>query len=137
MKPRSGKNKGQRLQKFVVDSLRKKFNLDEDRDYFSGDIQARLMGGSGVDVMLSPHAEELIPFDIECKYQEKWSVESWFEQAIANTIEGRIPLLICKKNYHNPVVFIRHNDLMDLHGCEGRWGDMLIRIEFNEFLKMW
>lgn len=136
MKPRSGKNKGQRLQKFVVDAFREKFSLDEGRDYFSGDIQARLMGGSGVDVMLSPRAEELIPFDIECKNQEKWSVESWWEQAVANTRPGRIPLLICKKNYHVPVVFIRHSDLMNLNECEGGF-DILIRIEFSEFLKMW
>lgn len=134
MKTRSGKNKGQRLQKFVVQALREKFGLDEGRDHFSGDIQAKLMGGAGIDIMLSPHAETLIPFDIECKNHEKWDITKFWEQTTANC--KRIPLLICKRNRYSPVVFIQVSDFVSLFGCQ-KDDNSLIQLSFEDFLKLW
>lgn len=115
MKTRSAKNKGQRLQKQVVSSLRNKFCLDlnEETD-FDGDISARQMGGSGVDIILSPHAKTLIPFDIECKNTEKTSVWNWILQAEENTKKGRIPLVVFKRNRSKTYAIIEFDKLIGL-----------------------
>ena len=43
------------------------------------------MGESGRDIRLSPSAEKVVPFDIECKNTEKINIWSALEQAEKNT----------------------------------------------------
>ena len=94
MKTSSCKAKGRSLQNFVRDSFRNMFKITLE----DGDIESRQMGGTGTDIILSPSAKKLIPFDCECKNQEKLNIWKAIEQAESNSEEGRIPLLIFKKN---------------------------------------
>jgi len=110
---RSGKTKGQEFQKWVVRQLRLNYCLDRDESScFDGDVQAQPMGQSGVDVKLSPHARQLIPFDIECKRAEKWNVHEWWSQTETNA--KAVPLLVMKRNHKEPLALIKFEDLLDL-----------------------
>ncbi len=102
MKTSSAKSKGRELQKDVVRQLRARYLFDQDDAYsvncYEGDIQARQMGGSGTDVILSPAAQKVIPFDIECKRHEKLNIWQALEQTKTNTKQGRVPLLVFRRN---------------------------------------
>lgn len=113
MKTRSAKNKGKRLQNLVTLKFRELFRgiLTE------GDIQSQTMGVNGTDVVLSPSAKNLIPYDIECKNNESLVgavMADAIEQAETNTEQGRIPLLIFKSNNQPERVILRLDDFMDL-----------------------
>lgn len=111
MKIRSRKNKGKRLQKYVQSLLLEKtksFGLVE------GDIQNTVMGESGRDIKLSPAAETVIPFDIECKNTEKINIWSAIQQAENNCKEGRIPMVIFSKNYSKTYAVIELDKLLNL-----------------------
>ena len=115
MKTRSCKNKGQRLQKFVVTELREQLNFDVGvTTCFEGVIQANPMGNSGRDVKLSGDAQDKIRYDIECKNCEAWNIPNFWKQTITNTDEGRKPLLVIKKNRHEPLVVMRFSDWKEL-----------------------
>ena len=93
MKSRSAKNKGVRLQNAIRDLLYKFYPSLE-----SGDIKTAVMGESGTDIKLSPLAKKSIIFDIEAKNQEKLNIWSALNQAEDNAEEGRIPLVVFKRN---------------------------------------
>jgi len=110
MKTSTAKAKGRRLQDYVRDTLRFIFKdkLEED------DITSRQMGGSGTDIILTPSARKLIPFDIEAKNQEKLNVAQALKQAADNSKPDRIPLLVFHKNH----------------------GKVYVGIEFDSFIKL-
>lgn len=123
MKTSSAKGKGRQLQKDVVMLLRNKHDIDVNyqadgrsvsTNCYEGDIQARQMGGSGVDVMLSPAAQKIIPFDIECKRQEKLNIWQSLDQTRANTKEGRVPLLVFRRNKDIAWACLPFEDLLRL-----------------------
>lgn len=115
MKPRSAKAKGAKLQNDVALLLRKYTGLDKGQaSNHEGDIQGRSLGSQGTDVVLSPRAKELIPFDIECKNAESWHINDWWDQTVANTAKDRIPLLIMKKNRMKPLIAMDMNDFFRL-----------------------
>jgi len=114
MNTRSSKNKGQRLQKEVVTTLRNKYGYDKGLTDFEGDIQANPMGNSGVDIKLSPTANKTIPFDIECKNTEKASVWQWIKQAETNTKPGRVPLVVFRRNRSKTYAIIDFERLLNL-----------------------
>ena len=93
IKVRSRKNKGARLQNKVREML-----LEHYSELRDGDIKTAVIGESGRDIKFSPLAEDTIIFDIECKNQEKMNLWQSLEQAESNTKQGRIPLLIFKRN---------------------------------------
>jgi hypothetical protein len=49
------------------------------------EIASREMGQSGADVRLSPTAQLLFPFSVECKDDGKWNIKTAIKQAQANT----------------------------------------------------
>ena len=62
MKPSSAKAKGRLMQQQLMRALLAKFpQLEKD------DITSRSMGANGSDLLLSPAARKLIPYDFECK----------------------------------------------------------------------
>lgn len=109
MRVSSKKAKGRRLQDAVVESLYE--NFDSLRQ---GDIKPAIMGESGKDVKLSPLAEDTIPFDIECKNMEKINVWNEFKQAESNTKNGRMPLLVFKRNRSDTYAMLKWEDLLKL-----------------------
>jgi len=111
LKTRSAKNKGKRLQKEVQKLLLEKTHHYGLQD---GDIQNTIMGEAGRDIKLSPAAEKVIPFDIECKNQEKLNIWDAIQQAQDNTKEGRIPLLVFRKNNAKTYAVIEFEQLLKL-----------------------
>lgn len=111
MKTSSAKSKGRRLQKYIAQQLSETYNLPWGVDQ---DISSREMGQSGTDIRLSPLAKQTIPFDIEAKNQETWSIPAWWAQCLSNTSEGRTPLLVCSKNRFDTLAVLRFEDLLRL-----------------------
>ena len=110
---RSRKNKGKRLQNSVTLKLRDLFK----EILVDGDIQSQTMGMTGVDVVFSPSAKNIIPYDIECKNNETILSSTMREALIQteeNTEEGRIPLLIFKSNNEPERAVIKLDDFLDL-----------------------
>ena len=109
MKTSSAKAKGRRLQDAVKQLLMEKYTQLRE-----GDIKTAIMGESGRDIILSPSAEDVIPFDIEAKNQEKLSIWSALEQAESNQKEGRIPLLVFKRNRSKTYAVLEFERLLEL-----------------------
>lgn len=109
MKTSSAKAKGRRLQDAVVKLLKETYTTLRE-----GDITPAIMGESGRDIKLSPTAEDVIPFDIECKNQEKISIWAAIEQAEFNVKEGRIPLVIFKRNRSKTYAMLELEKLLEI-----------------------
>ena len=109
----SSKAKGRRLQNSVVLKIRELF-----KDILvDGDIKPAIMGTSGVDVVLSPSAKNIIAFDCECKNVEKLigsSLTKAIQQAEGNTEKNRTTLLIFKKNQEPERVILKLDDFLKL-----------------------
>lgn len=111
---RAGKNKGQKFQKEIVKDIRKTFNLDVDElSCFEGDVQARQMGGSGTDIILSPHAKTLFAYAVEAKRQENWNVHKWWTQATSNESGLLKPLLVMRRNHGEALCMLRWSDFLN------------------------
>ena len=110
MDTHSRKAKGRSLQNLVRDTFRSLFKdfLEDD------DILSRPMSSSGTDIILTPAAKKLIPFDIECKRQEKLNIHAALKQSQDNTSEGRIALLIFSKNHTEPYVALKFSDFIKI-----------------------
>ena len=107
---RAAKSKGRKLQNFVRDVFRDIF-----RDRLEAeDIESRQMGGAGVDVILTPASKKLIPFDIECKNQERFNLNEAMKQAIDNSKEGRIPVVVFSKNQDDVYISLKFTDFINL-----------------------
>jgi hypothetical protein len=105
------KAKGRFLQNLVRDKFRKIFKEQLEDD----DIKAALMGDSGEDIKWSPAARKLIPFSIECKNQEAFSISSAIKQAETNCKDKtRIPLVIFKKKYMKPHISMSLDNFLKL-----------------------
>lgn len=114
MKIRSAKNKGQRHQKEIVMKLRERFDVDHGEDNcFDGDIQARLMGGAGRDIILSPAVQKVFPFSIEAKNVERLNIWDAIRQAEQNSGKLR-PMVIFKRNRSKTYVCLELQDLLDV-----------------------
>jgi len=109
MSAASCKGKGRTLQNETKENLYKYFpDLEE------GDIRTAIMGESGRDIIFSPLGDRVVPFDIECKNQETLSIWEFMKQAIANAGEGRIPLLVFRRNRSDTYCTMRFEDLLKL-----------------------
>ncbi len=64
------------------------------------------MGQAGVDVRMESAVLREFPFSVECKWQEKWSVPEWIEQAQKNRLPGTYWLLVMKRSRKDPVVVL-------------------------------
>lgn len=116
MKTSSCKAKGRNLQKQVVYLLREYYDMDtsQENNCYEGDIQSIPMGMSSEDIKLSPLAKTKIPFNIECKAQEKLNIWSALKQAETNSPKGRTPLLVFKRNRTKLYACMEFEDLLRL-----------------------
>ncbi len=116
MKPSSAKAKGRRLQNEIATAYLEAFpGLEPD------DVRGAIMGESGTDIKLSPAAARLIPFDTEAKNTERLNVWAALKQATANAGEGRIPLLVFRRNRSETYAALPLADLLPLitpRACE-------------------
>lgn len=105
MTPKSGKQKGRKLQTWTAAMIGFWCNKLVGPDQ---EIASREMGQSGPDIRLVGSALRDFPFAVECKNQENWSVHKWLEQAKQNMDETvhRGWLIIAKRNRHAPVAIL-------------------------------
>ena len=108
--PSSRKAKGRKFQQFVRDQLREVYK----ESLSDGDLESRGMGQAGTDIVMSPLAKSVCPFDIEIKNQETWNVPKWWRQAVENTEKDRKTLLVMKKSHHKPLIVMDFDDFLEL-----------------------
>lgn len=99
MKPQSAKQKGRKLQQWVVDKLVKILKAHPE------DLESRPMGSNGEDIIMARAARQLFPYSIECKNQERVNIWNSYEQAKSNCGKYE-PLLIIKKNNTKPLAVV-------------------------------
>jgi hypothetical protein len=64
------------------------------------------MGVTGSDLTLSPKAQEIFPFKVECKNRAKMAVFRDFEQAWAGCSPWLVPLVVLKENGARPLAVV-------------------------------
>jgi len=92
------KAKGRRLQNWARIQI-----LESFPDLEPGDVLSKTMSANGEDVVLSPTAQKLFPYSVECKSLKEMALYAWFDQCSRNS-EGRHPLLVLKKDGRKPLV---------------------------------
>lgn len=105
IKPRSGKQKGLRLQKYVCEKLAEIFNIEFDQQDDTCPIHSRESGQSGVDVVIRD--KELLkkfPYAIECKNVEKFRIIDTIKQSEKHLEKN-------KDKYDNWLIFFKNNKL--------------------------
>ena len=103
IKTKSAKAKGRRLQNWICEQISKLIGYEWGKDE---PIAPREMGQSGVDVRLVGDARDAFPWSIEAKYQEKWNIPEWIQQAKKNRLPRTDWLLVVKKNRIDPIVIL-------------------------------
>lgn len=101
--PNNSRNKGARFERDVAAMLREHGYGDSRRgqQYCGANGDADVVGLPGIH--------------IEAKRQEKLYPYDWMEQSKRDAKEGEIPIVIFKKNYHEPLVQMRFEDFMKLY----------------------
>jgi hypothetical protein len=109
--PATRKAKGRSLQNFVHDEVLKNFKgILED-----GDVKKAIMGESGIDIKLSPHARRIFPYGVECKNTEKINIWAAINQCEENAEKEKLkPLLVIKRNRTDVHVVLRWEDFLKL-----------------------
>jgi len=114
MKTKSVKAKGRKLQNTVRDALRDIYvNTTRVPKLKVDDIKSQTMGMPGEDIVLSPKAQEVIPYSFECKNVEKLSIWKAIEQCEQNSNE-RIPVVVFKKNGKVPHITMSLDNFINL-----------------------
>ena len=105
---KSNKQKGRRLQQWVVSKL-----LLLLPGVKTDDVVSRPMGSNGDDIMLSPYARKLFPYSIECKNRQdfKQLYNYWTQTKGHSNLE---PLLVVKMNRERPLAIIDLEHLFEL-----------------------
>lgn len=111
MKTSSAKAKGRLLQQTVATTLTnalREFGLED------GDIRSTSMGCPGVDLLLSPAAQNLVgPLCIECKNCESLAVTTVFWEHQAK-YQDKPAILVSKRNKTKPLVTMTFEMYMEL-----------------------
>lgn len=110
----SCKAKGRKFQQWICAKLLElgaPFGLEPD------DVRSTSMGASGVDVLLSPAARRLFPFDIECKAVEALNVVGVFNEHYEKYKNSpAVKILAHTRNRQTPLVTMRFEDFIALWG---------------------
>ncbi len=108
----SRKAKGRALQNAIAEDIRAAYPMVLD----GTDVKVAIMGESGVDIHLSPHARQLFGnWGIECKAQESLNIWSAMEQAEMNAVKEKAkPVLFFKRNRSPTYVVMRKEDFFAL-----------------------
>jgi hypothetical protein len=111
MKPHSAKAKGQRAAREVRSAFLVAFpHLGED------DILVTSSGANGVDLHLSPAAQDALqmPLAVEVKNHERLNIWQALAQARSNTKPGQTPILIFRRNREELHVSFRLSSFINL-----------------------
>lgn len=105
----NGRSKGGRGERAVAKLFSEWWGADFARTPLSGGFHTRKFreDWNAQGDLVTP--DETFPFSVECKWQEGWTLDhlltapksdlwAWWEQALEQTPEGKIPLLVFKRN---------------------------------------
>lgn len=92
MRPASAKAKGSLAQKHVRDKI-----LDTFKQLEPDDVKSTSMGAPGEDVMLSPAARKLVPFQIEVKNKATSQIHTYYDQAKSHGKHE--PMVVVKRDH--------------------------------------
>ena len=108
MKQISRRRKGRRLQNLVRAKILETFDILR-----PSDVSIAKTGEGGADIKLSRIAKRILPYQFECKYQERLStLHRWFAQSKKL---GRLePILICKMNDKKPLLIMDLDHFFDI-----------------------
>lgn len=107
----SRKAKARRLQNWVAQKIANLLNAEWGKDK---EIAPRIMGDSGVDVLLQPHILKQFNYSIECKNSESLNLWKALEQSKANQLSGTDWLLFVKRNNEEPIVVLDAEVFFDI-----------------------
>lgn len=108
MKTSSAKNKGRRLQQYIVSKILKYFPSLTKRD-----VKSVPMGVSGADVQLSEEASKEFPYSVESKNTEKLELWKSLEQSTSLN-RDLTPLLVFKRNNSEVYCAMKFEDFLVL-----------------------
>ena len=100
MKQISRRRKGRRLQNLVRTKILETFDILRPTD-----VSIAKTGENGADIKLSKIAKRILPYQFECKYQERLAtLHRWFSQSKKH---GRMePILVVKMNDKKPLLIM-------------------------------
>ena len=100
MKQISRRRKGRRLQNLVRAKILETFDILRPTD-----VSIAKTGENGADIKLSKIAKRILPYQFECKYQERLAtLHRWFSQSKKH---GRMePILVVKMNDKKPLLIM-------------------------------
>ena len=109
MKQISRRKKGRRLQNYLRSKIMQTFPILRPED-----VRVAKNGENGADIKLSKIARRVIPYQFECKNQEKMkTIYDFYNQAQKNS--GRLePVLVMKMNTREPLVVIDFEHFIEL-----------------------
>lgn len=115
MRSSSRKAKGRRLQQKIREDLR---SIGEAYGLEADDIESRQMGGAGVDIVLSPAARRVFPFDVEAKNCESLNVVKVFRDHHTKYSKTKnLKMVIHAKNHCEPMITVRWKDFLKLYSA--------------------
>ena len=103
------KAKGRKFQQEIARRISEVTGIPVEKD---GDIESRPMGQSGPDVILRGKAAEKFPFVVEAKFQERWNIHKWIQQARQR---GKNWLLFCERSRKEPIVCMSIDTFFDIY----------------------
>lgn len=109
MKTQSCKAKGRKLQQETVATIKQAFPELKDND-----VQSVSMGTNGEDIVMSPLAESVFPYSVECKNVERLNIWKAIEQSEGNAPRGKTPLLAIRKNRTKAFAVVPWDHFMNL-----------------------
>ncbi len=98
------RQKGQEFERQISQDLRQS-GLDKN---------ARRMPASGAIEDLKSDIITDLPIHLECKRQEAWNVDSFYQQAVSGKKQHEIPIVVMKKNNKNAMALLSWKDLIYL-----------------------
>ena len=101
MKVRSKKNKGRALQQEVGKAIAELLDVEFGKDW---PVASREMGQTGPDVrIVGEELKKKFPYDVECKWHEKWRVGEWIKQVKNRTKDAEQPWLLFFKKRRSSI----------------------------------
>lgn len=100
--PSTRRQKGKDFERLIAQDLRES-GLDKN---------ARRMPASGALEDLKSDIITELPIHLECKRQEKWKVEEYYDQAVTGKKQQEIAIAVMKKNHKEPMAFLAWKDLI-------------------------
>ncbi len=102
--PSTRRQKGKTFETQIANDLRES-GLDKN---------ARRQPCSGAMEDLKSDINTTLPIHLECKRQEAWNVESFYQQAVSGKKQHEIPIVVMKKNNKNAMALLSWKDLIYL-----------------------